>query len=198
MKVTALKIQVKNPERVSVFIDGKYSFSLTQNQLLGAGLRIDKELSEAELEKLKQDSEFGKAYMRALDYVMRRPRSEKELRDYAWRKKWEPDMAEAIIEKLKTQKYLNDTNFAKAWVRHRALGKPMSQKKLKLELRQKGIEAETIEQTIDESEEFDELVALRKIIAKKRARYPEELKLKQYLARQGFSFDDINRALKED
>jgi hypothetical protein len=33
MKITAIKQQVKNPERVSVFIDEKYEFSLSLDEL---------------------------------------------------------------------------------------------------------------------------------------------------------------------
>jgi hypothetical protein len=33
MKITAIKQQVKNPERVSIFVDGKYEFSLSLDEL---------------------------------------------------------------------------------------------------------------------------------------------------------------------
>jgi regulatory protein len=39
---------------------------------------------------------------------------------------------------------------------------------------------------------------LQKIIAKKRSRYDDEQKFMAYLARQGFSYDDIKEALREE
>jgi regulatory protein len=198
MKLTAIKAQVKNPDRISVYIDGEYSFSLTQSQLVGSGLYIGKELNEPELEKLKDDSEFGKAYMRALDYILRRPRSEKELRDYAFKKQWPKELANKVISHLFKKGHLNDEAFAKSWVRHRALGKPMSEKRLRLELRQKGVSGEHIEAALSEESAFEETDALKRIIEKKRHRYDNEQKLIAYLMRQGFKYDDVKIALAEN
>lgn len=198
MKVTALRPQARDPERVSVYIDSTYSFSLNQPQLLAAQLFVGKELDEAELDRLRAESAYGKAYARALAFVMRRPRSEKELRDYAARKQWEPATAERIIAELRAKNYLNDETFAAAWARHRAVGKPKSARTLRQELRQKGVADEIIEKTLAETSEFDETAALKQLIEKKRGRYSDERKLIAYLTRQGFRYDDIKQALEEE
>jgi len=196
MKITAIKAQVKNPERVSIYVDGKYSFSLTQSQLLEHRLHSGLELSEADLAKLKYASDYGKLLERTLNYIMIRPRSTREVRDYLWRKKAEPELADAVQHWMQDRGYLNDTSFAQSWVRNRQLTKPVSKRRLVAELRQKGVASESIEQAFM-TEEFDENEALREIIAKKRkqARYQDEVKLMQYLARQGFSYDSIKSAL---
>ncbi|HKX24619.1 MAG TPA: hypothetical protein VJM46_05260, partial [Candidatus Saccharimonadales bacterium] len=85
MRITAIKAQVKNTERVSVYLDGKYSFSLTQNQLLELKIHSGMDLTEQELEDLKKASDYGKLLERSMNYVMIRPRSIRELRDYLWR-----------------------------------------------------------------------------------------------------------------
>jgi regulatory protein len=197
MKITAIKAQVKNPERVSIYVDGKYSFSLNYTQLLDQKLHSGLEVDDARIAELKHLSDFGKAYERALMYAMLRPRSTKELRDYARRKKWAPEDAEAIIAKLAAHRYVDDHSFAKSWVDNRALGKKTSQRKLKLELKQKGVADDIIAEVLVNSE-YDELAALKELIAKKRrlARFAaDDQKLMQFLARQGFGFDDIKRAL---
>lgn len=197
MIITAIKPAVKTPGRFNVFVDGKYSFSLDELQLVQSGITVNKELADGELAALKDESAFGKAYARALEYIYRRPRSMKEMRDYAWRKQWEPDMAERVIARLSDKGYLDDAKFAAAWVRHRALGKPTSKRRLVLELRQKGVSSEDIEAALGASEEFSEKDALRELVAKKRGRYDDEQKLIAYLARQGFSFDEIKTALND-
>lgn len=196
MKITAIKAQVKNPERVSIYVDEKYAFSLNHAQLLDLKIRIGLELDDAHLAELKKASELGKAYERALIFSMIRPRSVKELHDYARRKKWAPEDAQTVIDKLVARRYLDDRNFVRAWVESRALGNKTSQRKLRLELKQKGVADDIIAEAID-SASFDEQAALRALIAKKRrlARYQDDQKLMQFLARQGFSFDDIKRAL---
>ena len=203
MRITAIKAQIKNTERVSVYLDGKYSFSLTQNQLLELKIHSGMELTEQELDDLKKASDYGKLLERSMNYVMIRPRSIRELRDYLWRKKADPEMAEKIIAKLETRGYLGDASFARSWVRARQLTKPVSKRRLTAELIQKGVTNELIQQALgdNETEEaYDETEALRTIITKKRrqARYQDEQKLMQYLARQGFGYDLIKSTLAEN
>lgn len=196
MKITAIKAQVKNPDRVSVYVDDKYSFSLSQVQLLDQKIRIGLEINDARLSDLKKVSEFGKAYERALNYAMIRPRSVKEMRDYCWRKKWPPEDCQTIIDKLLARRYVDDASFARAWVQHRALGRKTSERKLRLELKQKGIADDIISQAINGT--YNEADALKSLVEKKRklARYrDDEQKLMQYLVRQGFSYDAVKGAL---
>lgn len=53
MIVTSLKEQVKNKDRVSVFVDSKYSFSLTISELLDTKLKVGQEIDEVKLKSLK-------------------------------------------------------------------------------------------------------------------------------------------------
>lgn len=199
MRITAIKAQVKNTERVSVYLDGKYSFSLTQSQLLEFKIHSGMELTEQQLEDLQKASDYGKLLGRSMEYVMIRPRSIREVRDYLWRKKADPEMADKIIEKLESRGYLGDAAFARSWVRARQLTKPVSKRRLTAELVQKGVAQEFIQQALGGEEAYDEAEALREIIAKKRkqARYQDEQKLMQYLARQGFGYDLIKSTLAE-
>jgi regulatory protein len=197
MKITAIKAQVKNTERISIYVDEKYSFSLGYNQLLDQKLHVGLEVDDARIAELKHISDFGKAYERALNYVMIRPRSVREVRDYARRKKWSPEDTAAIIDKLQTRRYLDDANFARAWVESRVLGGKTSRRKLQMELKTKGVAEDSIKRALEQAK-FDDSHALKELIAKKR-RLPkyaaDDQKLMQYLARQGFSFDDIKQAL---
>ena len=86
LKITDIKQAVKNENRVNVFINDKYSFSLDIAQVVELGVKVGRIISEAELLEFKRASEFGKLYQRALEWVLIRPRSEKETRDYLYRK----------------------------------------------------------------------------------------------------------------
>lgn len=199
MKVTAIKAQIKNPERVSVYIDEAYALSLSYSQLLEHKLYVGLELDEPRIAELKHASDFGKAYERTMMYALLRPRSLRELRDYCRRKKWAPEDCDTIIGKLLEKGYVDDRSFARSWVENRAINKSTSQRKLRLELKQKGVADDIINETLQASS-YDEKVALRDLVAKKRrlSRYrQDEQKLMQYLARQGFGFEDIKQALRE-
>lgn len=85
-RVTELKQGVKNPNRVNVFVDGKFAFSLDVAQVVDLGVKVGMELPEEKKVELKKASEFGKLYQRTLEWVLVRPRSERETRDYLRRK----------------------------------------------------------------------------------------------------------------
>jgi regulatory protein len=197
MKITAIKPAVKTAGRWNIFVDGAYSFSLDESQLLEHHLKVGQDITESELAALQDDSTFGKAYARALDLILRRMRSKKELLDYAKRKEWSGSITRRVLERLEIRGYVSDQKFAESWVRSREATKPSSQRKLQLELRQKGISSEIIASVFGHDSEHDELSALRSIVAKKRHRYSDEQKFMAYLARQGFRFDDIKQVLAE-
>lgn len=89
LKITELKAGVKNPERVNVYVDGKFAFSLDVAQVVDYKLKVGRELLEEELAELKRASEFGKLYQRALEWVLVRPRSIRETKDYLNKKLFE-------------------------------------------------------------------------------------------------------------
>lgn len=199
MKITAIKQQIKRPDRYSIYIDGKYSFSLSEAELLQTKLRLNREFSEAELQQLRQTAVLDKAYDRTLNLISHRLRSEWELRDYMRRKDYEPDVIEATIERLMTRGYVNDEIFARRWVENRRLLKATSKRRLAQELKQKRVNEEVIQRVLAE-DETDEQAVLRELIARKRkqTKYQDELKLMQYLARQGFNYDAIKTAMNEE
>lgn len=196
MKITGIKQQVKRNDRYSIYVDGKYSFSLSEGDLIKTGLRKDQEVSEIELRQLNDDSRLGKLYEKTLNLLSYRQRSAWELRDYLRRKKQSKEDIEIILSKLSENGYVDDRKFAQSWVETRRLLKPMSQKRLRLELRQKRISDEVINEVLAE-DETNELDVLKEIIERKAKRYPDKQKLMQYLARQGFSYDNIKSALAE-
>lgn len=188
IRITNLKQGVKNPERVNVFVNGKFEFSLDVAQVVDFKLKVGQEISEEDLVELKSASEFGKLYQRTLEWILTRPRAERETRDYLYKKIYEKkmnkDYIEKIIDKLKNKKYLNDLGFAEWYVENRFIKKGISKKRLSMELRKKGITDENVEKVLDTRNDEEEI---KKIIAKKRDKYDDD-KLIQYLCRQGFPY----------
>ncbi|HET8690194.1 MAG TPA: RecX family transcriptional regulator [Candidatus Saccharimonadales bacterium] len=214
MKITAITAQVANRDRVNVSIDGKYKLSLDILQVTELGVKVGRELDEAELAELEQESQFGKLYTRALEYCMMRPHSVKEVRDYLYRKTLarrykskktgeikdqagvSQSIANRVLDRLVEKGYLNDEDFTRYWLENRSLTKGASRRKLVAELRTKGVDGAIINQQLATSDRQDSQ-EIQKIIAKKARRYTDQQKLVAYLARQGFSYEDIQRALAE-
>ena len=214
MVITDISVQARNPERVNVSIDGKYRFSLDITQITELGVKKGRELDEHELAGLMGESEYGKLYAKALEYSLMRPRSQRELRDYLYRKtlphryksrtsgeiKERDGVAKSITERifnrLVERNFVNDESFARWWVETRNQRKGTSLRKLSVELRAKGVDASIIDEMIGQSDRTDKR-EIDKIIAKKVRRYPDEQKFMQYLSRQGFGYDDIKAALRK-
>jgi regulatory protein len=197
-KITKITPAVKTAGRYNVFVDGEFSFSLDEAQLVKLGLKKGEEISAEGLTQLKAESAFGKNYVRAVDLISRRLRSEKEIRDYARRKLWSEDNTERVIRRLYQRGYLDDEKFAMSFLNTLTNLHNYSVRRLGLELRKKGIKPEIIEKVISQMDDFDEQTALKQLIAKKRCHYAnDERKLMAYLTRQGFSYDDVKKALDD-
>ena len=199
MQVTDIKQQVKRQGRYSIYVDNAYAFSLSENALLDQKIRIGQEVSAEQLRQYKEASKFDKAYNLVLAYVARRPRSEWELRDYFRRKEIEEEAGDRILSRIKNFGYIDDTAFARSWVENRRLLKSVSRRRLMQELRQKHVQDDIIRLVLEEDKTSDR-DTLRQLIERKRkqTRYQDETKLMQYLARQGYGYDDIKSALKTD
>lgn len=138
-------------------------------------------------------------------YLSIRNRSEKEIRDYLTKKKAEPEIIDAIVERLKKQKFLNDESFARSWVLNRARLKPKGKMLLKIELRQKGIKDDIISKVLSEVQEEipDELEQAKSLALKKMQRMigksREEIyqKVGGFLARRGFSWEIAKKAIDD-
>lgn len=210
--VTDIKQAVKNPNRVNVFVDDKYSFSLDIAQVVDLGLKKGQALTPDKLAEYRKASEFGKLYQRTLEWVLTRPHSIREARDYLNRKKaktrssfsdhklgraplsaseketssFSEATIEEVVSRLVEKGYLDDQKFAEYYVENRFVKKGISQKRLKMELIKKGIDKSTIDDVLESTARNDE-EEIKKIIAKKRTRYDND-KLIQYLVRQGFDY----------
>jgi regulatory protein len=222
MKISKISEQVKNKQKLNIFIDGNYQLSLTRKQVADLNLVVDLEISDEMLVKLKGESVFTKYYQKSLDFLARRARSESEVRKYIIQKsskvsiskkrdgstikiepELEPDEAEAlaarIVEHLKQKKFLDDEQFAIYWARARS-AKNLSNKQLKQDLIKKGLTPGDIESAIAKlNEQKPEQESLSLLVAKlkTKSRYQDSQKLMRYLASRGFSYQQIKDAITE-
>lgn len=197
MVITALKQQQKNADRVSIFIDKKYSFSLTLDQLLEYKLKKGDEVSDERLKSLKKLSADGKLRARALEWTMNRPHSTKELRDYLYRKQADNELRDSIVVEFLDKRYVNDESFAR-WFAENRLRKHKSSREITAELASKGIKKEIAETVLKELG-VDDADALHSLVTKLRGRprYADEQKLISYLQRKGFRYTEIREQLDQ-
>ena len=91
--ITSLRGAIRDPHRINVFLDGKFSFSLTLTELADSKLHQGQVLTDPEVERLRNLSGLGKLYQQTLEYCFSRPHSKKEIIDYLERKRLRRDIS---------------------------------------------------------------------------------------------------------
>jgi regulatory protein len=197
----------KKPGRFNIYVnDGngeKYAFSVDEDVLIKYQMKKGMELDEfTQIEILYQDT-VRKAVGTAIQYLAIRMRSEKEVRDYLKQKEIEDSVIQEVIHRLYGLKYLNEEEFALAFVRTQMNTTDKGPNVVKLELIEKGINETIVKKVMTE---FAYDLQLSKVIhlcqkAQKKQRkdstYLFEQKLKQALSRKGYSFSIIDEAMAE-
>lgn len=198
MKVTAIKTQVKQAGRYSIFVDGKYCFSLSDTALLESKLVTGQELTEKDVKDHKQLSDDDKLYNKTIGFIALRPRSLWEIQFYLERKKTPTPLIESILNKLSIIGLIDDRKYAQAFVNDRRLLRPTSRRKMMMELKKRRVSEDIISQVLG-SDPDNEKSALQEVITRKRrqTKYQNDTKLMQYLAGQGFGYGDIKTALQK-
>src|SRR5262245_49714276 len=108
--ITLLERQKNNPERVNVYLDGEFAFGL--NELDAVPLRKGQQLSESEIDELRQKDAVVKAVDYAANLLSYRPRSTQEIRERLLKQSFNDVVADAAIDKLQRLGYLDDRAFA--------------------------------------------------------------------------------------
>lgn len=197
MRITGIRRQQRSPERVNVFIDGAFACSISINQLLEFGLKINQEINQIQLEDLQQASREGKVVSRVQSWVLLRPRSMHETFRYVLRVLGSQDQvaknrAQELVENYRARGWLDDEVFARWWV-ERPSRASRSHTVLRAELRDKGVSDEIIGKVLtgDDMEALSELLA--RLISK--PKYSDRAKLMRYLAGKGFRYSSVKEAL---
>jgi regulatory protein len=196
--ITALSVQKRNQDRINVFLDGEYAFSISLNTALS--LKRGQKLSQVDIERLQREEDGFRAYNSALRFLGYRPRSRLEIERHLRQKGYESEAIDAAMARLVAQRYIDDEAFARSWLNHRERLRPRGARGLSYELRQKGIEREIINEVLTE---LDEEASAWAAIEGKRHRWRglDQLafrkKVTGFLSRRGFSYDIIRKTCQK-
>jgi regulatory protein len=202
MRITDLEPQVNNPERINIYVDGRFLLGVNAAIVLQMGLQLGQELQPDQLEHLSSQEAEQQAVDRALNYLSFRPRSREEVRRYLRRKATPHEIIEAALARLDRLDYVNDRAFAGFWIEAREQFSPRGARALKNELRMKGVDREVVDELVDD--EQDEQRALR--AARKKAlllvHTPDmdyatfRNRLGSFLQRRGFGYEVATRTVR--
>lgn len=198
-RISAIEPQQKNPQRVNIYLDGKFAFGLAA--VVAAWLKLGQELDEEKIASLKTEDDREAIYQKALHFLSFRPRSSAEVRQHLAKRAVSELLVEETVSRLQRSGLVNDEAFARAWVENRNTFRPRGRPALQMELRRKGLNDEII-QTVLDAQVNEEALAFE--AARKYARrltdleWPEfRQKLGGFLTRRGFSFNTLAPVVSE-
>lgn len=196
--ITAITPQVRNQDRVNIFLDGRYAFSLAVAAAFG--LKIGDTLTEGQIAERQAKDSLEKAKDQAIRYIVQRPRSSSEIGRYLKRKGYDEPQIEQVVNRLRELELLDDSAFAEYWIEQRLTFKPRSQMALRYELQQKGVSRDVMDELLNE---VDEVAAAQDAAQRKLNTYrhlPEDqfrAKLGGFLQRRGFRYETIRQVVDD-
>ncbi len=196
--VTELAIQKRDPDRVSVFLDGEFAWGVPK--IVAARLRVGQEISAETLASLRAEALWEEAKDKALHFLEHRPRSSAEIRRYLQSKGYETAIIERVLDRLRDVQLVDDQAFARYWIDQRATFKPRSAFALRAELAQKGLNRDAIDEALTD---VDETAQARRAAEQQLTRWQHlsaddrRTRLAAFLQRRGFRYDLIEAVLTE-
>jgi regulatory protein len=198
-KITAIEPQRKNPQRLNIYLEGKFTFGLAR--ITAGWLKVGQELCQEKIAELQAEDAREIAYQKALHFLSYRPRSSTEVRQNLTKRGTPEALVEETLNRLQRTGLVNDQEFARVWVENRNTFQPRSKVALRMELRRKGLSDEIVQPVLDEQVNEE---ALAFEAARKYARRLAGLgwldfrqKLSGFLARRGFSYTTLSPIVSE-
>jgi len=196
MKITEIKRQKKRRRRYNIYLNGKFSFAVSEETLFNKNLKIGKEVKEDLRDGILEEEEFVRAKKAAERLLLYRRRSVYELKDRLVRKDFSAKIVEKVIVKLIEQKLLSDDDFARFWIEGRTGSRPKGRILIRRELIKKGVEEEVIQKNLDMWYSVDKEKELaRNLAGKEKEKGRTREKIYAYLLRRGFSGEAVSLAL---
>ncbi len=182
---------------LAVLEDGSI-LRMGESEVVSFALYAGKELSEEEALQLQTAAHHSGLKSKAIELLMRRPQSRRELERKLAEWDASAEEAEAICGRMEELGYLNEAEYAGRIVRHYA-AKGFGERKLRDELYRRGIPRALWEEALAQIEEEDNAEAIDAFLEKKLkgSHEPRDIKrASDALARRGFSWPEISDALR--
>lgn len=182
---------------LAVLEDGSI-LRIGEGEVVGFALYAGRELSDEEAERLQDAARRGELKSKAIELLMRKPQSRKELGRKLLEWEASQEEAEAICDRMEELGYLNEPEYAGRIVRHYA-AKGFGERKIRDELYRRGVPRELWEEALAQIEDEENASAIDAFLEKKLkgSHDPKDVKrASDALARRGYRWPEISDALR--
>ena len=199
MEIT--KIQALTKQKYRIFLDGESAFAVYKGELSRYHLEEGAVLPPEVYEELVNRVLKKRATLRAMHILERTDKTEAQLRRKLEESEYPKEAVESAIAYVTSYGYLDDRRYAEHYIEWKKQGKGKA--RLKMELVQKGISREIIEEVLESTDFGETREMIRQIILKKRKtdipmNEKEKQRLYGFLMIKGFSSSDILAVMREE
>lgn len=187
--------------RILVRLADDVSFILYKKEAALYDLKVGEDLCEASWIEIRQEILVKRAKRRVMYLLQKKDYTEKQLREKLGQNEYPPDVIEEAIEYVKSFHYVDDSRYASSYVHLHQGSKSVLQ--LKMDLKQRGVSKDEIEQAIEEELSVSQEEVIKGYLRKKQynpsqAEEREKRRVYQFLMRKGFKSSDILRCMNID
>lgn len=201
--ITKIEEQKKNKDRVNIYIDDEYAFSLSKEVLIKEGIKLKEKVDIDRIKKAAKEDDYLKCKSAALKIIDRSYKTEKEIWGKLLKKDFDIETINRTISFLKEYNFLNDIDYAKMYIKDKS--KSQGKNKIKYNLLKKGLNDTLIEQEIskinsEEEEETAYYLANKKyniLIKREKDNYKLSQKLYRFLVTRGYSYEIASKVIKK-
>ncbi|MEW9502047.1 recombination regulator RecX [Jeotgalibacillus marinus] len=199
--ITKITQQKRSNERYNIFLDGTYAFSVDEEVLARNQLSKNKELTDFDIGEIQYEDEIRKGFNKALVYLSYRMRSEYEIVLHLREHEMGDACIEEIMHKLRQYGYVNDEDYAKAFVNTQLRTSDKGPRHMGNGLKEKGVAPQITEAILEQIrvEEWQERAeqVIEKVIKKNPKQSKMQIKKKgeDTLSRKGYSGSVVSNVL---
>lgn len=200
--ITKIECGNRNKNRVNIYIDEEYAFSVDMEIVYKEGLKVKDSVDYDKLKKIIEEDNYIKCKNAAIKIIERSYKSEKEIKDKLLKKEFDNNTVNRTLSFLKEYNLIDDEKLVSMYVKDRL--RNQGEKKIKYSLMQKGVNEELIYRELnkinnDDLEDIAYNLALKKyeVLSKRENdKYKLYQKLTRYLMSRGYGYDLISRVVK--
>lgn len=196
MKISHIS-KIGNDGKFALFVDDKLSLIIDGQTILDKKLFVNQDISASDLAQIKKENKKNYYFNKAINYLSKRLKTESELKEYLKRKGAKDILINQIVNRMIELGLIDDQKYALSFIHDKLLLSNASKRKINYLLKSKKISNQIIEDSL-KKEHINDQETLIKLIKLKKDKYPDRLKLIQYLVRSGFNYGDILKVIDQD
>lgn len=201
MVVTAMIPQKKDAAKYNIFVDGTFAFALSMQDIQYFKLKEGAQIAQQTYDFIQENLIYIKAQDIALHYLGYQMRTQAQVRKKLEDKGFAEPVVERVLAFLCKYGYCDDMAYAKSYIRQCQKLRPKGTYVLKMELRQRGVAQDIVEQAMQEAEICEAEDAAYWIRKKVKGNInaleeKEKRRLYGFLQRKGYRWDVIAEAIR--